>query len=150
MGIRDLERRNKCPSFPASGYAWECALPNPESLIPAFNSLPADEIRALADGLFVYALAGAAVLGEAMLAHMAFTAAMGLAGHDLGCADDTLYRRAAVGALRERRIGEALQDFQAIAAGGAGRSDWGVLIDGHGVEDGVASAPDQCASNPVE
>src|SRR5690606_13645448 len=101
---------------------------------PGSYSLPADEVRSLADGLLIDALAGAPILREATFADVAFGAALGWPGDGLGRADAAVDRRAAFGTAFQRRIGEALQDFDAVSACIAGRGGSDVLVDGHGVE----------------
>src|SRR6185312_1299513 len=94
--------------------------------IRRLGSVVADRRRAFSGGLFVLALADLAVLREAVLGDVLFAQQVCAAHHDAAGRDDALDGRAAVRAALERRIGQALQALDAVAAGRAGVAGGGV------------------------
>src|SRR5471030_227398 len=97
-----------------------------------WQSLAADEFRALAGSFLVHALAGATVLGEAFLGKVVFLEHMRVADRDAGHANHTHDSGAALRTLRQRHIGEPLQHVEMRLAMGESFSGGGVFVDWHG------------------
>ena len=97
----------------------------------AADSIAADEFRSFAGGLFIDAVAGAAVLGETIFRHVAFLQHMGSAHRHCRCADYAVYRRGAARTVGQRGVAEFLQQVEMGFSIGASRCRRGVFVDRH-------------------